>query len=462
MSLVSNILLQICEKFIGEVLGFLGEGQVRTIDEMEVSLKDKTDKFVLEMMNKYLEVLDQAIVNDKVNRKKKGIVVERRSEKREIYTQFGQLEFQRSYFFDKKHQEYSYLLDKAVGLEGYERITGTVTKELVEHAGEASYGESSRHVSGGEISRQSVMKKVHSVKGLKIAAPAEKRQVRVLHVDADEDHVALQDGSNTMVPLISIHEGVEKSGRRGRCKNIHHISSYSKSTDELWLETAKWIDEAYEIDDVERIYLHGDGASWIKQGLSWLPNSKPVLDKYHLNRAIITATGRQKEQRKEIYTALREGNKVLFKEIVGQLLVNAVTENELKRIKEFRQYIQNNWDSIVIYSQEACGGSCAEGHVSHVLSSRLSSRPMGWSKAGLAAMSEIRAFCSNGGRIEVKHIKANKSLSYRLNKTLLAKVAKTFQRTATEKLANLPALSFGKVKPLYKSLRGLQNGQLAF
>lgn len=55
-------------------------------------------------------------------------------------------------------------------------------------------GESSRHVSGGEISRQTVMKKVRQLNGLEMACPEEKRRVQVLHVEADEDHVAMQMG----------------------------------------------------------------------------------------------------------------------------------------------------------------------------------------------------------------------------------------------------------------------------
>ena len=66
--------------------------------------------------------------------------------------------------------------------------------------------------------------------------------------------------------LISIHEGIEKHGKRGRCINIHHISSYGKNTEGLWLEAVKWIYDAYEADKLEQIYLHGDGAPWIKEG----------------------------------------------------------------------------------------------------------------------------------------------------------------------------------------------------
>lgn len=105
-----------------------------------------------------------------------------------------------------------------------------------------------------------------------------------------------------------------------------------------------------------------------------------VLDIYHLNKAIIEATGRQPERRKEIYSVIGAGNKEMFREITRQLYRSAVTEKERKKIEDFRRYILNNWEGIKIYGEEACGGSCTEGHVSHVLSSRLSSRPMGWSQ----------------------------------------------------------------------------------
>ena len=42
-------------------------------------------------------------------------------------------------------------------------------------------------------------------------------------------------------------------------------------------------------------------------------------------------------------------------------------------------------------------GCSAEGHVSHVLSSRMSSRPMGWSKIGATQMAKLRAYYLNGG-----------------------------------------------------------------
>jgi len=77
------------------------------------------------------------------------------------------------------------------------------------------------------------------------------------------------------------------------------------------------------------------------------------------------------------------------------MLNDALDEKERRRIKDFRRYITNNWQSITIRNEEDCGSSSPEGHVSHVLSSRLSSRPMAWSRKGLKAMSALRAYiCS--------------------------------------------------------------------
>ena len=47
--------------------------------------------------------------------------------------------------------------------------------------------------------------------------------------------------------------------------------------------------------------------------------------------------------------------------------------------------------------RKALPGCSAEGHVSHVLSSRMSSRPMGWSRLGASKVARLRAYYYNGG-----------------------------------------------------------------
>lgn len=197
----------------------------------------------------------------------------------------------------------------------------------------------------------------------------------------------------------------------------------------MWLEAANWIYDTYEIDALERIYIHGDGALWIKEGVKWLPKAKLVLDKYHLNKAILQAIGKQPERRQEIYSAIKNSDQNHFREITNELLAKAVSDGERKRIKDFKRYVLNNWQAITIYKEEGCPGSRTEGHISHVLSSRLSSRPMGWSREGLRAMAELRTYSSSGGKITLKHLKQEQKRTYRPSKSIASKVSDSFIKT---------------------------------
>jgi len=453
---VNNIIQQICENYISEVLNFFDGEKVRTLDEMETGLREETDCYLRKMIKTYLEGLDKAIAEDKVGRKKKGYVIEQKAIKREIYTQFGNLEFKRRYYKNKHNGTYSYLVDKVVGIENYDRVSSSVSAALVESASEMSYTKSSKYVCAGNISRQTVMNKIRRVEGLKMEIPEDKRRVRYLCVEADEDHVSLQDGTNTIVPLISIHEGVERIGKRGRCINIHHISRYGKSIDDIWQEVAEWIYSVYDVEEIEKIYLHGDGASWIKTGLSYLPKVQFVLDRYHLNKAL-KEVARGDEL---VYTKLRDAvvgaDKGFFRDICRDLRKNAENDKAKRKVDTFRNYIIKNWDGIVAYQDGASRGSNTEGHVSHVLSSRLSSRPLGWSREGLKAMSELRAFCCSGGHVETKHIKKSET-SYKVTRKLLNKVTKAYGKASNEMIHNIVVLNNGKVSQLSRTLKNIRN-----
>jgi hypothetical protein len=189
--------------------------------------------------------------------------------------------------------------------------------------------------------------------------------------------------------------------------------------------------------------------------LEILPESKPVLDKYHINKAIINCTGAQPEYRKVLWQVLKNADREEFKRTIKNISKKGQSENELKKIKEFRQYILNNWKGIENHKTENCGGSSAEAHVSHVLSARLSSRPMGWSREGLKYMSKLRAFYVNGGVVGVEHLRSKKEMSGLVKKTI-ERTQRTFQGINQQTLGNLVAVNMGKVTPLFRILRSIQ------
>ena len=58
-----------------------------------------------------------------------------------------------------------------------------------------------------------------------------------------------------------------------------------------------------------------DGAAWIRQGLGWIVNSKFVLDKYHLEKYILKATGHVSKLRQKLKDAIYEADKTMLKDV---------------------------------------------------------------------------------------------------------------------------------------------------
>lgn len=121
----------------------------------------------------------------------------------------------------------------------------------------------------------------------------------------------------------------------------------------------------------------------------------------------------------------------------------------------------NNWDGIAIKAEKGneIVGCSAEGHVSHVYSDRLSSRPKGWSQIGVSQMSALRIYKKNGGKI-YDLVMAQK-IKERNNKKIYAQEQlinslRCFS-TKYENIinTNIVAIDRGQKTGLYRSLRNI-------
>ncbi len=376
---MKSIIAKEIEKLKREIEKFFEKEEIK-LDEAEEYFVTRIGETVRGLLSACYEQKDAQLLADKAGRKEAGLVVERRGDERRVVTRLGTVTYRRTYYACQAGG-YCYPVDRVAGLESYQRISDGVGLGLVEAAREMSYAKAGRAVTGGLVSKQTVMRKIREA--MPASEPVKRRKVAVLHVDADEDHVKLQSGESRIVPLVSVYEGVERSGKRGICKNVFHCSEFGKKTDTLWEEVLTEIERRYETEDT-RIYLHGDGASWIRQGLEWLPNSVFVLDRYHVNKAIKEAVcgierkyGAQYEYL--LRKSLKGGDKASFLNLRDTLLSRLPERG--RTVIEATNYLLEHFEAIRIYHEdtEARNGGATEPHVSHVLSSRLSSRPMGWS-----------------------------------------------------------------------------------
>ena len=388
---MKNIVTEIAEKFIKNLVEIMASGE-KSFAELEKAALDEAKICAAKLMEVYAESVDAAITADKVGRHELGYATHRRGDERSLQTLVGKSSYQRTYY-KKASGGYEYLADRVLGIEQRERVSSGLSLALATAAKDMSYAKSSCYVSGGEISRQTVMSRVR--RSSTVVPYASRQQVEELHIDADEAHITLQNGSKSTVPLISIYEGIPHVGKRGVCKNVFHISEYGKSSDDLWEQALTEIEKRYDLKNT-RIYLHGDGAKWIQTGLEWIPKAIFVLDKYHKNKAIKAMTAGLDAQTRKLFDenirrALADEDLRFFDELT-QSIYSQVPERA-EKILEAARYLKNFIGGISVCKTDpaANNGGCTEPHVSHILASRLSSRPMAWSRTTLKKLAPVLA-----------------------------------------------------------------------
>lgn len=398
-------------------------------EKIEKSFKESVENNELTLFSRKLkEVLDdagkQGLISaiDNVDeaffkspKRKKEYTVKEKSTKH-LLTEFGNLEFKVRYYQDRETKEYIHLAAEKLGIEKHMRIDTNVESKIIEFSNDVSYSKAGKKVVSNEkISKTTVMKKVRKEELKVIVEKEEKIKKKILYIEADEDHVSTVGDKISIPKLIYVHEGKLTIGKRNVLKNVHYIGCLGKNSEEVWLEVAEHIANIYDGEYLETIYLSGDGAGWIKEGLNWIEKSKFVLDRYHLMKYINKATGENPEYRSKIWYNINIGDPVSIKNIFKELLSITTEESKKETIKETLKYILNQWEGIEIYSTDGNNivGCSAEGHISHVFADRMSSRPRTWSEDGIDKMSRLRTFTANKGNVYdelIKSKKANKKL----------------------------------------------------
>ena len=344
-----------------------------------------------------------------------------------IMSPVGMLSFTRTRFKNKETKETVYLLDRVLGLLPHARMSDGVEAALLEEAVQTSYEKAGKEACPGEcVSRETVMR---HVRRLEIPAksqeePAVKKKTRILYVEADEDHAVLQfhkkkgdikrfkghADNNQIVKLVYVHEGYTDSGMdRKELKNVVYFGGLyrGKDNEKLWNEVKKYTGKQYVLGETEKIYFQSDVGAWMKKGIETL-EADFVLDGFHIQKYIRRmarlAGGTEEtreENRKKIQGCLEEGSRKKLEGWIVQVKTG-MAEKDQKKLEESWKYIKNNWQGIRrrVKKEENINGSSTESHISHVLSSRLSSRPVGWCMEGMDKMAQLRVYWKNGGGMD--------------------------------------------------------------
>ena len=390
--------------------------------EYVTGLTEELHNLGLRMIQESLEQMDEML--NKSPKRLQHWVVESHGTKK-LTTSLGDVNFRKTLFTNKETGISEYLLDRIIGLERNERITEDAEAKMLKEAVQTSYrrgGEETSLTSG--VSKQTVKNKIHRLKfpGNE-EKPEKKKNVEYLYLEADEDHVSLQfhekkgdlagsgnhQKNNCLVTkLVYVHEGIEgeaPKSRRHKLVNPHYFCGVNAGEENaaFWDGVYRYLENHYELDKVKKIYLNADGGVWIKSGMKRIAGITYVLDGFHLEKYLTKLTSHMKDSREdasdELRAAIRSKSRKDFEGIVARLEGCLENETGLKRMAEAKGYILSNWTAakLRLRHQDGVKGSSTEGHVSHILSARMSSRPMGWSVTGASKMAQLRAYDLNGG-----------------------------------------------------------------
>lgn len=387
--------------------------------EFVYKVRDEVLKIGLDFIAETLNDCNQ-IVRDCPKRLEEWKVV--RTDEKELITSIGKVTFQKTLFENKRTGKSKYLIDELLGFKPHERLSEDAEAELLKESVETSYRKGGKAVSIlDEVSKETVKDKIHA-----LTFPKEqkrsgtKRKVDVLYIEADEDHVYLQfmdkkgdlkigeSGrklNGAITKLVYVHEGIEKEApksKRHHLVNPHYFSGTyeGQKNAELWDEVYSYIENNYDVEGIKKIYLSADGGSWIKAGAKRLGGLTYVIDEFHLRKYLIKMTNHlldsADDARHLLADAIKEGSKEDFLSIIYMLRCHAETEKQSMQIQKSADYILDNWSAAKIRLKvRTIAGSSTEGHVSHVLSKRMSTAAMGWSRTGADKMAGLRAYSWN-------------------------------------------------------------------
>lgn len=400
------------------------------------SFDEIVNKGILTAIKSYLENLDYEYTISSERTKKYHI---KDYCCRTILTIFGQVTFKRHFFKSKLDGKSFCYVDRKLGLKKYQYFDPYIRSLVIEKASLDSISKACHQINeliGNRIyldkkvpylSRQSARNiilnsLVSNENDKELITPEE------IYIIADEKWVSTQrkeDGSKynkndhskkVMVKSIVIFDGYKSIGKRRYLLNKKVFASYDEN---IINQSLDYINSVYDVNNIKRIFVMGDGAKWIKSLPSYYKFSSTTsvyycLDKFHFKQSLHHLAMSNKYERFLVKCIIKNDKKSF------DTLVNFIKKNNPKRedtINKKYEYITGNWKDIQrLYKYKM---SCPmESQISHNIAALTSSRPKGYSFKMLKIILNLRLkyinkqnikqlFLSNFNSSEIKNISVN-------------------------------------------------------
>lgn len=399
----------------------------KNLAEFVIATRKETDELARRFIQEVVQEMDDIIYQHPS--RKKNWYVEQKDNKKKLLTSVGEIVYSKTLYVskDKGGEEgtntYCYLLDKFLGLEPNQTMTEDVKANIYQEAVQTSYRKGGEMACPEGVTKGTVKNVLHQIKFPgNFQIPEVKKVVDYLYIDADEDHYHLQF-QNKKGDLVVNEKGRKCNGainkiiyvfedivpeapksKRNKLVNPHYFCRGTEQDNKsLWKEVFAYIEATYDLEKVKRIYINSDGGQWIKSGHYGFANTMFVLDEFHLSQSFVRLTRHMKDSSEdaidELRNCIRRKNKTDFYDVIERIKACTESEKTLAIIDKEAAYIASNWTAAKyrLARKEGVKSCSAEGHVYHVLSSRMSTQAMGWSRHGGSQMARLREYYYNDG-----------------------------------------------------------------
>jgi len=388
---------------------------MESIEQLAVKLKvdvgrweEEVFKWTCTLAQEVAKALLEGIDEDLMRQKDGSLKVEALKPHR-IVTVFGDVWIKRRMYRDS-NGKYSFLLDEKMGLNKGSQVSPKV-KELAtflaSHYPFQRTEEILRSILPTGISHTSIHRLVARVTDPYLEAEEEEmeevftdgvipesegRVVPHLFLEADGTSVALQ---REEARRVEVKVGVAYEGWQEVSKDRHRVTRktvYSgiMSGDRFWEGFSLTLAKKYDLSQVDKVIVGGDGAPWVKKGAELLGGIYQ-LDRFHLKRALHRSL--DDDLALEVYQACTKGEIDKVDKLLAQAQQRATAEQS-KEVARLRGYLMGNSFGLRDYRMEVSGDGLRglgtiEGNVDKLVANRLKKRGMSWTIKGAHRMTRL-------------------------------------------------------------------------
>lgn len=386
-------------------------GEARDFASLELSVERVRQEATRRLLVLALEAKDRWLME----RRDPGLrLVDVR--RRSLMTKVGEVAFVRRDYRDGAGRG-RFLLDEALGLEARQRYSPELRELAVALAVELPFARAAQWLEqwtqgAVRISRMAIWQGVQAA-GARAAAEAEQarealfargeapqgaRAAEELALEFDELFVrGRRDGQGCKL-RIGLKHALAYEGkaevRRGRAvlqgRRVQvAVGDGRAAVEQALADFARH----WDFGRVKRCVVGGDGASWVRTALEYLPQAAYRLDPFHLRRALRAGLGHDGEVYPGVCAALAAGEG--WSAVEGLLRVALRRAQGEQRVRVLWRSLQGQWAGIVA-APEARRLGAIEAENYHVLARRMKRRGAAWSVRGAHPMGRLRAAQANG------------------------------------------------------------------